>query len=212
MQPRSERVGNFDHAQLAVRGRDDIEQDLEALHRQFRRKLLEAVAADHEEAAHRIGDLDAQQPLRQRGGEFAGATTLAIEAVGIAAVDIAAADHELRLAPLQQAEHLRQLRFVVLQVGVHHRDARRARRQNALDAGARKSAPADATDAARAGIPLRQFLHRLPGAVGRVIVDEDDLPRDTLEGFGQSFEQHGNVVALVECRHDDGELTGTRRL
>ena len=43
---RAERVGNFDGAQLALRGRDDVEQDLEALGREFRREFLEAVAAD----------------------------------------------------------------------------------------------------------------------------------------------------------------------
>src|SRR5690349_18647116 len=56
MLPRAEGVGNLHRAQLAVCGGDDVEQDLEALRREVWRQLLEAVAADREEAAHGIGD------------------------------------------------------------------------------------------------------------------------------------------------------------
>ncbi|GCC47364.1 hypothetical protein chiPu_0031656, partial [Chiloscyllium punctatum] len=90
----AESVGNLDGAQLALRRRDDVEQDLEALGRELRRELLEAVPADHEEAAHGIGDLDLQRAARDLGGEGAGAGALLVEAVGLVALDVAAADHE----------------------------------------------------------------------------------------------------------------------
>ena len=81
------------------------------------------------------------------GCQRAGTGALLVETVGAAALDIAAADHEFRLAALQQRDHLRQLRFVVLQIGVDDRRIGSARGQDALDAGARQAAPADPADA-----------------------------------------------------------------
>ena len=206
MQPRAEGVGNFLDAQLAARGGDDIEQDLEALRRELRRQLLEAIAADHEEAAHGIGDLDPQHALGHFGGERAGAGALPVEAVGAAAFDVAAADHEIGLAALQQRQHLRQLGLVMLQVGVDHRGAGRAGGQDALDAGAGQAAPPDPPDAADPAILPRQLAHDLPGAVGGIVVDEDDFPGDAGERRLQPPVQLGDVVALVEGGDDDRKL------
>ena len=119
---------------------------------------------------------DAQHALGDLGGERAGAGALLVEAVGAAAFDVTAADHELGLAALQQRQHLRQLRLVVLQIGVHHGREGRARRQNAFDAGAGQAAPPDPPDAADAAILPRQAAHHVPGPVGRIVVDEDDFP------------------------------------
>ena len=178
---RAEGEGNFLDPQFAARGGDDIEQDLEALGGELRRQLLEAIAADHEEAAHGIGDLDPQHALGDFGGELAGACPLLVKTVGAAAFDIAAADHEIELAALQQRQHLRQLGFVMLQIGVDHRGTGRARGQDALDAGAGQAAPADPPDTADAGIRPRQAPHHLPGPVGGIVVDEDDFPGDAGE-------------------------------
>ena len=165
MLARAEGEGNFDRPQLALRRGHDIEQDLEALGGELRRQLLEAVAADHEEAAHGIGDLDLQHAPGNLGCQRACTGALLVEAVGAAALDIAAADHEFRLTALQQGDHLRQLRFVVLQIGVHDRRIGGARGKNALDAGARQAAPADPPDAAHSRILPRQGPHHLPGTV-----------------------------------------------
>ena len=144
----------------------------------------------------------------------AGAGALLVETVGAAAFDIAAADHEIGLAALQQRQHLRQLRLVMLQVGVDHRGAGRAGGQNALDAGAGQAAPPDPPDAADAGILPRQAAHHVPGAVGGIVVDEDDFPGDAGERRLQPPEQRGDVVALVEGGDDDRKLrrrSGLRR-
>ncbi len=162
----TELVGNLDGTQLALRGRHHVEQDLEALGRELRRELLETVAADHEKAAHGIGDLDLQRAARDLGGERTGAGTLLVEAVGLVALDIAAADHEVGLAALQQRQHLRELGLVMLQIGVHHGGIGRARGQDALDAGARQAAPTDPADAAHPRILPRQAAHQIPGSVG----------------------------------------------
>ena len=63
---------------------------------------LEAVGADHEEAAHGIGDGNAEHAPGDGGRKGAGARPALVETVGAAALDIAAADHELGLPALQQ--------------------------------------------------------------------------------------------------------------
>ena len=211
MQPRAEGKRNFLDPQFAARGGDDIEQDLEALRGELRRQLFEAIAADHEEAAHGIGDLDAQHALCHLGGELTGAGALLVETVGAAALDIAAADHEIGPAGLEQPQHFRQLRLVMLQVGVDHCGARRAGRENPLDAGAGQAAPPDPPDAANAGILPRQAAHHVPGAVGGIVVDENDFPGHAGKRSLQPVEQRGDVVALVEGGDDDRKLRGCDR-
>src|ERR1700687_3861459 len=114
MQPRAESVGNFPDAQIVARGGDDIEQDLEALRGELRRQLLEAIAANHEEAAHGIGDLDPQYASCDLGGELTGAGALLVKPVGAAAFDVAAADHEVGFARLGAPPAFSQARFVLL--------------------------------------------------------------------------------------------------
>ena len=212
MQPRAEGVGHLGDPQIAARRRHHVEQDLEALDRELRRQLFETIAADHEEAAHRVGDLDAQHALRDGGGELAGAEPLAVETVGAAAVDVAAADHQFGGARFDQAEHLRQLRFVMLQVAVDHRRAGRAGGQHAFDAGAGQAAAADPPDAAHARIALRQRAHHVGGAVRRVVIDEDDLPGDAGQRNAEALHQHLDIAALVEGGNDDGQLQRSPRL
>ena len=48
-------------------GGGDVEQDLESHRRQARRDFFQAVAAHHEEAAHRIAEIGAHQPVGQPG-------------------------------------------------------------------------------------------------------------------------------------------------
>ena len=116
---------------------------------------FEALAADHEEAAHGIGDLDPQHTLGYFGRKRTRAGPLTVETVRTAALDVAAADHEIEFAALQQREHFRQLGFVVLQIGVDHRRAWRARGQDALDTGAGQAAPSDPADATHATVLAR---------------------------------------------------------
>ena len=103
------------------------------------------------------------------GRQRAGAGTLLVEAVGAAALDIAAADHEIGCTGLQQRQHFRQLRLVMLQVGIDHGGAWRARCQNALDAGPRQAAPSDPPDAANPRILTRQIADFAPARL--VLVD-----------------------------------------
>ena len=53
---------------------------------------------------------------------------------------------------------------------------------------------------------------RRRGAVGRIVVDEDDFPVDAGERARELLDQQRNVVALLEGRNDDAQLgRGTRR-
>src|SRR5260370_509446 len=132
-----------------------------------------------------------------------------------ATIDIAAADHEIGLASLQQRQHLWQLRLVMLQVGIDDSGAGRARGQDALDAGAGQAAAADPPDTADAGILPRQAPHQVPGAVGGIVIDEDDFKGDACERRLQPPKQRDDVVALVEGGDDDRKLSrsgGLRRV
>ena len=206
VQPRAERVGDFLDAKRAVGGCHHIEQDLESLRRQLRREFLEALAADHEEAAHGIGNLDPQHTLGHLGRERAGASPLTVETIRAAALDVAAADHEIEFATLQQREHFRQLRLVVLQIGVDHRRVWRTRGQDALDAGARQAAPPDPSDAAHATILARKRAQDLPGAIRRIVVDKDGFERNASQRLFQPPKQRGDIVPFVEGRDNDRKL------
>ena len=210
MQARAEGVGNFDRAQLAARGRDDVEQDLEALRGKLRRQLLEAVAADHEEAAHGIGDLDAEHALGDFGRQRTGAGALLVETVGAAALDIAAADHEFGLAALQQR------RASSAVASRRAADRRRSRRHRARW---RPGCPRCRRRTGRAG--------RCGGCSGRggsccarprttSQVPSGELSSTNTTSQAMSAErrlqppvQRGDVVALVEGRDDDRKLRQT---
>src|SRR5450631_2308458 len=76
----------------------------------------------------------------------------------------------------------------------------------ALDA---KMPSIHAPDTADAGIASRQISHHIPGAVGGIIVDEDNFPGDSGERGLQPPQQRGDVVAFVEGGDDDRKLRQT---
>ncbi len=152
--------------------------------------------------------------LRHLGRERAGARALLVKTLGLVAFDIAAADHEIGLAAREQQQHLRQLRLVMLEVGVDHGGIGRARGEDALDAGAGQAAPSDAADTAHPAVLLRQLAHHVPGAVGRIVVDEHDLPGSRCPARRlQPPVQHRDVVALVDRweRRPVSSAAGARR-
>src|SRR4051812_26519495 len=100
----------------------------------------------------------------------------------------------------------------MLQVGVHHRRIRRAGGENPLDAGTREAAPPDPPDATDAIVLPRQFAYHLPGAIGRIVVDEDDFPGNALQRRLELAEQRADVITLVEGGDDHRKLQQTRSL
>ena len=145
--------------------------------REMAHGVLEDAAAHHEEAAHRVGDRGLAHDARQAGGEAADLGAALVPRAEAAAGDVARADDEIVGLVLQGLEHARQQALVMLQIGVHDGDEGCGRGEHALDAGGREAAPADALQAAHARIALRHGAHRFGGAVARIVVDEDRLPR-----------------------------------
>src|SRR5262249_16935699 len=64
MQSLAKNEWQLGHSQPATRGGDDVEQDLEPLRGQRRRKVFDHRTADHEEAAHGVGELYFQETPR----------------------------------------------------------------------------------------------------------------------------------------------------
>ena len=64
----------------------------------------------------------------------------------------------------------------MLQVGIHDRDVARLARQHAFETRAGKTAAADAANAAHPAVGFADGARGCSGAVGRIVVDEHDLP------------------------------------
>ncbi len=116
---------------------------------------------------------------------------------------IAAAHHDVDVTLAQSREHLRQQRFVVLQVGVDHRDVRGRCGKNPLHHGAGEASPADPVQAPHIRSRLRELAHGVGGAVRRIVVNEHDLPRLPVENPLEPLRQLYDVILLVESRCDD---------
>ena len=168
--------------------------------------------ADHEKAAHGIGDLDPQHAFCNLGGEHAGAGARLVETVGAAAFDITTADHEVALAGLQQGQHLRQLRLVVLQVGIDHRGVGRARCEDSLDAGAGQGPrrPIRRIQRTRASCCARpRTTSQAPGELSSTKMTSK---RNSESAALHTPKQRDDVVALVEGDHSKlQETRGLRR-
>ena len=61
-----------------------------------------------------------------------------------------------------------------------------------------------------ARIRARQIKAEGAGAVGRAVVDKDQLELHLLKGGGDPADKIGNRPFLVPHRHDDGKLWTTR--
>ncbi len=69
-----------------------------------------------------------------------------------------------------------------------------------------ETAPAEPLQAADIALLPRQRAHHFGGPVGRIVVDENDLPGNAGEHPVEALDNDRNVVALVERRDDDREL------
>ena len=128
------------------------------------------------------------------------------KADGAAAFDITRPGHQVGLAAFQLGQHLRQNLFVMLQVGVYHRDKGRGRRQHAFDAGAGKATPPDPADTAHPQVCCADGLYGIGSAVGRIVIDENGFPRDSRQRQIQPAHQFGDIAPLFIGGNDNGEL------
>ena len=86
-------------------------------------RVVEDLALQREETAHRIGDLSADDEGREMSGDAAGERPPGRESTFAAAVaHEPAADHDIGLVVLQLSHHGGEDGFVMLEVGIHDRD------------------------------------------------------------------------------------------
>ena len=90
--------------------------------------------------------------------------------------------------------------------GVDDGEIRSAAREHALNHRSREPAPTDSLDTPDARIGLGQFANLGGRAVGRIVVNIDNLPFDPVEGGMESLDQWLYIVYLVETRHNDSQF------
>ena len=107
---------------------------------------------------------------------------------------------------MDRGKHSRQQGLIVLHVSVHHRDHRRMRGQHSLDNRPGQSAPTDSLQDTHMGSFLCQLPHEIRGAVGGIVIDENDFPADALEYILQAGHKLAYVGFFLVGRYNDGEL------
>ena len=96
----------------------------------------------------------------------------------------------------------------MLQIGIHHRYIRRTGSEHALDTCRRQTASSDPLDDSDTVINLADPSDDGSGLIGRVVVDEDDLPLHVTQGDVDPSDEFFDVRRLVEGRDNDGQLAG----
>jgi hypothetical protein len=91
----------------------------------------------------------------------------------------------------------------MLQVRVHHRDIRRARRKNALDNSRRQPAPADPLQIANTRVGSGNIVENPERPVYGIIVDEHDFPVDPGKAPIDAPKVRCTSVLLVEGGNND---------
>jgi len=99
----------------------------------------------------------------------------------------------------------------VLQIGIHDRDELSLARQRALEESAGETATADAPDAANARVALTELLGDGGGGIGRVVIDENELPGEPHQGQRDALYEHAYVGRFIEGGKNDGQHGGQAR-
>src|SRR5215469_9045193 len=131
---------------------EEIDKNLKALAGETSGGSFEGRPRNQKKSAHRIAELGGDDNPGEASCNPADRNAMAIPLADPAAGRVAAADHYVEVLRLDGAEHLRQHRFVVLQVGIDDRQIRCAAREHAFDDRGSQAAAADALDAADARI------------------------------------------------------------
>ncbi len=172
----------------------------------MRHRGLQGVAAYHEKAAHGVFEVHLQKQPGQLGRQVARLQPLRGPIAGAAAGHEAAADHQIQAVLAQGRQHVRQQGFVMLQVGVDHRDVGGGACQHAFQTGRGKTAPAHAFQDAHAAVGSGDPADHLGRAVGRLVVDDHDLPGDPGKGLAQPGDQARDIVRFVVRRDHDAQI------
>ena len=157
----------------------------------------------HKKPAHRVRDLCRDNQSRELRSDAAHCRAAFVPVADCAPCHVATADNDVELIRFEGCEHARQQLFVMLQIGVHDSEIRGAAREHAFDHRSREPAPTDTLDTSDVSIGLGQFANLGGRAVGRIVINIDDLPFDPVEGGVETLDQWLDIVELIEARHHD---------
>jgi hypothetical protein len=107
---------------------------------------------------------------------------MAVQGANAPVFGVTTADHgiDVRFA-LQRVKHTWQQLLVMLQVGIHYRDIRRAARQDSFHAGGSKPPAVNSLYATHPPVLTGKSVDHLSGTIVRVVIDKDRLPVDALQ-------------------------------
>ena len=94
----------------------------------------------------------------------------------------------------------------MLEVAVHDRHERRGAGHDPLDHCAGEAPASDPVQALDPGIHRGDGLDLGRRPVGRVVIDEDDLPADIAQGRLDEADEPAHIGPLVECRDNDSQF------
>ena len=144
----AEFVRKLAHAEWPPGGKDDIEEDFEALAGHRAHGLLEKLAPDGKKTAHRIGQRsfanDRADPRGKTAHKNAGLRPIARPAA-LPGITTAHCQLQIRIL-LKRPKHRRENRFVMLKIAIHHRKNIRIARSHPLETSRSQSPPPNATD------------------------------------------------------------------
>ncbi len=166
------------------------------------RQAQEHIAAERLQSAAGVAGAVAQHRAAHGIGD---ARLQLLETAGLAPGALSRDQPHDRRARLQRAQHGRDESRIVLAVAIDRHHHRRARRRHARAHRRRLTARLLVPDAAQKRMQRHQPLQFIFGAVGRAVIDIDDLERPLA---GQRRCNLGNqrrdVAGFVADRHDDG--------
>lgn len=125
------------------------------------------------------------------------------EAGGGSARKIPAANHQIGVIVGDERDHLRKDGLLVLEVPVHQDEHGRGRGEEAFNGGRGETVPADAPNTSNTAVVRGLMLHRFPCSVGRVVIDENDLPVEGLQDSLDGGDERLDIVGFVQRGHDD---------
>jgi hypothetical protein len=123
------------------------------------------------------------------------------------------------MSALQGLEHPGNQGRIVLKIAIHDDDDVALRRLHAPMDGGAQTAVLHALQTSDIVVLQAQPAHDIGRAVGRVVVDDDQLPGSAGKGLREAVMEHRYVAGLVVGGHDDrdqagrhGRATASRRL
>ena len=164
------------------------------------------LAADHEEAAHRIADRRSRQQAEEPGAEFAELLARRRQAARRASGRRRACRSPVRPAPATSAAYIcgRIVSSCCRSPSITATKSALEASQPSITAPARPSRLTRRMQRRR-GSRARDGEGDVGGAVGRIVVDDDHFPRQAVERRLQPLEQRRHVGRFAIGRNDDGE-------